>query len=61
MGDFGVNERVAAVVGGYMRLNPLEQTVAYVEVDEVWKRSRQDELTDSRTAEDGGAANAVAG
>jgi hypothetical protein len=38
-----MNEREAAVVGGFMRLTAREKTNAYVEIEEVWKGLQQDD------------------
>jgi hypothetical protein len=35
--DFAMNEHVAAVVDGFARLTPEEQTAAYLEIESAWK------------------------
>jgi hypothetical protein len=38
-----MNERVTTVVDGFMRLDPQEKTVAYLEIEAVWKDQQQEE------------------
>jgi hypothetical protein len=37
-----MNEREAAVVGGFMRLTALDKTNTYIEIEEIWKGFQQD-------------------